>query len=198
MRLIGLTGGIGSGKSTVSAMLTDEGFPVVDADAITRELQAPGQAVLAAIVDTFGADVLLASGELDRQRLADRVFPQPDELARLNAIVHPAVGSEIARRLDELSGTDATVILDVPLLVESGRDDLELLVVVDIEPEIAVARLVDQRGFRAEDAWARINRQIDRAGRLARADVVIDNSGSRASLRRQVTDLVDRLTLGAR
>lgn len=198
MRLIGLTGGIGSGKSTVSAMLTDEGFPVVDADAITRELQAPGQAVLAAIVDTFGPDVLLASGELDRQRLADRVFPVPDELARLNAIVHPAVGSEIARRLDELSGTDATVILDVPLLVESGRDDLELLVVVDIEPEIAVARLVDQRGFRAEDAWARINRQIDRAGRLARADVVIDNSGSRAALRRQVADLVDRLTLGAR
>lgn len=194
MRLIGLTGGIGSGKSTVSAMLAEAGLPVIDADAITHQLQAAGQPVLAAIVDAFGEQILLPDGELDRAQLADRVFTDPDQLATLNAIVHPAVGVEIARQLDELARTPGPVILDVPLLVETGRDDLELLVVVDIDPKTAVSRLVGQRGFSAEDAWARINRQIDRAGRLARADIIIDNNGSREALRDQVDDLLAKLT----
>lgn len=193
MRLIGLTGGIGSGKSTVSGLLAAAGFTVIDADAITHELQAPGQPVLAEIVDAFGAGILLEDGRLDRQGLADRVFSDPDQLARLNAIVHPAVGAEISRRLEAVAGSGEPVVLDVPLLVESGRDDLELLVVVDIDPHTAVDRLVTQRGFSAEDAWARINRQIDREGRLARADIVIDNTGTRAALHAQVDALIEQL-----
>ncbi len=191
---MGLTGGIGSGKTTVSGMLAAAGFEVVDADAITHDLQRPGQKVLAEIVAEFGDRVLLPSGELDRKGLAAIVFPDPERLARLNAIVHPEVGAEIARRLEALRDTDRTVILDVPLLVESGRDDLELLVVVDTDPEIAVGRLVDQRGYTEADARARIARQVDRTTRLAGADVVIDNSGSLAELERQVAELIDHLT----
>lgn len=194
MRLVGLTGGIGSGKTTVSGMLAAAGFEVVDADAITHELQRPGQKVLAEIVAEFGDRVLLPSGELDRKGLAAIVFPDPERLARLNAIVHPEVGAEIARRLEALRDTDRTVILDVPLLVESGRDDLDLLVVVDSDPEIAVGRLVDQRGYTEADARARIARQADRATRLAGADVVIDNSGSLAELEQQVAELIEHLT----
>ncbi len=194
MDLIGLTGGIGSGKSTVSSMLADRGFAVVDADEITRELQRPGQPVLAAMVAEFGDDILLSDGELDRRGLAARVFGDIDQLARLNAIVHPVVGSEIQRRLDELSETDQIVFLDVPLLVESGRDDLDRLVVVDLDPEIAVSRLVEHRGFTERDARARISRQADRHERLMHADIVIDNSGTLADLERQLADVIRHLT----
>lgn len=195
MVLVGLTGGIGSGKSTVSRLLAERGAVVVDADAITRELQEPGQPVLAAIVERFGEGVLDDGGRLDRQALADLVFgPGGDEaLADLNAIVHPAVGAEIARRMDAARGTDALVVLDVPLLVESGRDDLAALVVVDVEPEVAVRRLVEQRGMREDDVRARMARQARREDRLARADLVVDNSGDRAHLVRQVDDLWPRL-----
>lgn len=194
MRLIGLTGGIGSGKTTVSGMLDAHGLVVVDADAITRELQQPGQPVLDEIVAHFGRDILLPDGRLHRQALADLVFPHPEELARLNAIVHPAVGRVIDERLTALAGTDDTVVLDVPLLVESGRADLELLVVVDLDPTTAVRRLVSHRGFTEEDARARISRQADRSERLARADIVIDNNGTLDDLARQVTGLVAHLT----
>jgi dephospho-CoA kinase len=192
--LIGLTGGIGSGKSTVSSMLAARGFAVVDADEITRDLQRPGQPVLAAMVAEFGDDIILPDGELDRGGLAERVFADVDQLARLNAIVHPAVGSEIQRRLDELSETDQIVFLDVPLLVESGRDDLDLLIVVDVDPELAVRRLVEHRGFSEHDARARISRQADRHERLAHADIVIDNSGFVADLERQLEDVIRHLT----
>ena len=194
MHLIGLTGGIGSGKTTVSGLLAERGFVVVDADAITHELQRPGQPVLAAIVSDFGSEVLSPTGELDRKALAARVFSDVEQLARLNAIVHPPVGAEIRRRLDELVDTDRKVVLDVPLLVESGRDDLDLLVVVDLDPEIAVRRLVEQREFTEEDAWARIYRQADRATRLAHADVVLDNNGPRHELERQVAELIGHLS----
>jgi dephospho-CoA kinase len=182
MILIGLTGGMGSGKSSVSARLAAKGAVVIDADAITRSLQEPGQPVLAQMVARFGPGILAADGALDRQVVADIVFNDADALADLNAIVHPAVGTEIARRLGEEAATDHVVILDVPLLVESGRSDLRALIVVDVDPEVAVDRLVRFRGVREDDARARMARQATRAQRLASADLVLDNSGSEADL----------------
>lgn len=186
MVLIGLTGGIGSGKSTVSAALATRGAVVIDADAITKSLQQPGQPVFDAMVERFGEGIVAADGTLDRQAVADLVFPDPDALADLNAIVHPAVGAEIAARLQAEADTDHVVILDVPLLVESGRDDLVGLIVVDCDPALAVQRLVEHRGFREDDAWNRINRQVGRDDRLARADFVIDNSGGIEALDAQI------------
>jgi len=194
MVLVGLTGGIGSGKSTVSALLAERGALVVDADAIVREVQAPGTPVFDAIVDRFGPSVVAADGSLDRQAVADVVFTDDTALADLNAIVHPAVGAEIARRLEEAAGTDRVVILDVPLLVESGRDDMSALLVVDVDPEIAVSRVVEQRGMREDDVRARIARQASREDRLARATHVIDNSGSREDLEAQVAEVWEQLT----
>ncbi len=186
MVLVGLTGGIGSGKSTVSALLAARGARVIDADAIVREVQAPGTPVLAAIVERFGAAIVASDGSLDRQALADVVFRDDAALADLNALVHPAVGAEIARRLDEAAATDDVVILDVPLLVESGRDDLHELIVVDLDPETAVARAVEHRGMRADDVRARIARQASREERRAKATVVIDNSGDPEELAARV------------
>jgi dephospho-CoA kinase len=184
--VIGLTGGIGSGKSTVSAALAARGAVVVDADAITRALQEPGGAVLAAMVERFGEKILTPDGRLDRPAVADIVFTDVDALADLNAIVHPAVGAEIARRLAAEADTDHVVILDVPLLVESGRDDMAGIVVVDVDPEVAISRLVAHRGFREEDARARVARQVSRDERLARADFIIDNAGSPEDLEPRV------------
>ena len=186
MILIGLTGGIGSGKSTVSARLAELGARVIDADAITREVQQPGTEVFAAIVERFGDGVVAADGSLDRTALAAKVFGDPDELKALTDIVHPAVGVTIAERMAEAAGTDDVVVLDVPLLVESGRDDMAAMVVVDLDPEVAVQRLVEHRGFAEEDARARISRQASREDRLARADKVLDNSGSVEDLLAQV------------
>ncbi len=184
--LVGLTGGIGAGKSTVSAALAERGAVVVDADLITRELQEPGTPVFEAMVERFGPTVVAPDGRLDRQAVADIVFHDADALADLNALVHPAVGAEIARRLGDEGATDHVVVLDVPLLVESGRDDLAALVVVDADPEVAVERLVAQRGFPEADARARIARQASRQDRLARADFVIHNDGSRQDLDPQI------------
>jgi dephospho-CoA kinase len=189
VKLVGLTGGIGSGKSTVSALLAARGAVVIDADAITRELQRPGEPVLAAMVERFGDGILAADGTLDRQAVADIVFADADALADLGAIVHPAVGAEIARRLGELAGSDAIVVLDVPLLVESGRDDMAALIVVDVDEDIAVRRLVSQRGMREDDARARMRRQASREDRRARADVVIDNSGTPDDLEARVDEV---------
>jgi dephospho-CoA kinase len=195
--LIGLTGGIGSGKSTVSAILAELGAVVVDADAITRELQEPGTEVFRSMVERFGDGIVAPDGTLDRQAVADIVFADPAALADLNAIVHPAVGVEIAARLERATGTDDVVVLDVPLLVESGRSDLAALVVVDVAPELAIRRLVEQRGMREDDVRARMARQASREDRVARADHVIDNSGNLDDLRRQVevlwSDLVGQL-----
>jgi dephospho-CoA kinase len=185
MLLIGLTGGIGSGKSTVSAALADRGAIVVDADAIVHDLQRPGTEVFAAIVERFGGEIVAADGTLARAVLAERVFGDPDELAALNAIVHPAVGTEIGRRL-AAAGADDIVILDVPLLVESGRDDMAGTIVVDLPEDVAVERLVAHRGFAEEDARARMARQASRADRLARADAVVDNRGDLGRLAEEV------------
>jgi dephospho-CoA kinase len=196
--LIGLTGGIGSGKSTVSALLAKRGAVIIDADAITRDLQQPGTPVFDAMVERFGPGIVAADGTLDRQAVADVVFNDPEALADLGKIVHPAVGAEITRRLAEQVDTDHLVVLDVPLLVESGRDDMAGLVVVDVDPEVAVRRLVEQRGMREDDARARMARQASRGERVAKADVVIDNSGSLAALEVAVAAAWPRLlALGA-
>ncbi len=194
MVLVGLTGGIGSGKSTVSAALAARGALVIDADAIVREVQEPGTEVFDAIVERFGPDVVALDGTLDRQAVADLVFTDDTALADLNAIVHPAVGAEIARRLEEAAGTDQVVVLDVPLLVESGRDDMAALLVVDVDPEIAVSRVVEQRGMREADVRARIARQASREERLARATHVIDNSGNRFDLETRIAALWKQLS----
>lgn len=153
------------------------GARIIDADQITRELQRSGSPVFEAMVERFGEHIIGVDGELDRAAVADIVFTDAVALADLNAIVHPAVGAEIARQVQEAGTTDDVVVLDVPLLVETGRDDLAALLVVDVDPDLAVQRLVEHRGFTQEQARLRIAAQADRAQRLARADVVIDNSG---------------------
>ncbi|KAA0234472.1 MAG: Dephospho-CoA kinase [Acidimicrobiales bacterium] len=187
MLLLGLTGGIGSGKSTVSAALAARGAVIVDADAITRELQEPGTEVFAEMVQRFGEGIVQADGTLDRQAVATIVFNDPDALADLNRIVHPRVGAEIGRRLQEAATGDDVVILDVPLLVETGREDMVGTIIVDLDPEIAVRRLVGQRGFDEVDARARIARQASREERRRHADFVIDNSGSPEDLEAEVS-----------
>lgn len=194
--VLGLTGGIGSGKSTVSALLEQKGAVVIDADRVVRELQQPGEPVFDAMVDAFGPEIVAADGTLDRQAVADLVFGDDEKLAALNGIVHPAVGAQMAEQLVALEGTDQVVILDVPLLVEKGGYDTAATVVVDVDPEIAVQRLVEHRGFSEDDARARIARQASRDDRLARADVVIDNAGTVDDLAPQVDALWERIEGG--
>lgn len=186
MILVGLTGGIGSGKSTVSAALAERGAVVVDADAIVHELQQPGQPVLAAMVERFGQDILFADGTLDRKAVAAIVFADPDALKALGEIVHPSVQAEIFRRVTENEPTDNIVVLDIPLLAESGWEGLVGTIVVDLDPELAVERLVAHRDFAEEDARARIANQASRETRLADAAFVIDNSGTIADLTPQI------------
>ncbi len=190
MLVVGLTGGIGSGKSTVAALLADRGAVVVDADRLAREVVAPGTPGFAAVVGRFGPAVVAADGGLDRRALADMVFGDRAALADLNGIVHPAVRAAIDRRLAELAETDAVVVLEIPLLVESGRSYGEsAVIVVDCPEDVAVRRLVEGRGMDEADARRRMAAQASRADRLAVADVVLDNSGSRADLERQVDEL---------
>ncbi|MBM3730392.1 MAG: dephospho-CoA kinase [Actinobacteria bacterium] len=186
MILVGLTGGIGSGKTTVSEMLAARGAVIIDADQITRELQAPGSPVLEEIVAAFGSDLLDSAGVLDRAALASKVFGDPEALARLNKIVHPAVGREMASRLEAQRTTTNVVVLDIPLLVENPREGLCGTVVVDLPLDLAVERLVRLRNMSHADAQARISRQASREARVAIADRVIDNSGDLESLEVQV------------
>jgi dephospho-CoA kinase len=188
MILVGLTGGIGSGKSTVSSMLRDLGAVVIDADAIVHELQQPGQPLLADLAEAFGADILDADSRLDRAVLAARAFADAETLDRLNKIVHPAVGREMAARLEAQRSTDNVVVLDIPLLVENPREGLCGTLVVDIPTDLAVERLVEFRNMKRDDAEARIAKQASREARRAIADRVIDNSGDMGSLERQVVD----------
>ena len=186
MILVGLTGGIGSGKTTVSAMLAARGAVIIDADQITRELQVPGSAVLDEIVGAFGSNVLDSSGALDRAALAAKVFGDPEALKQLNKIVHPAVGREMAARLEAQRTTDNVVVLDIPLLVENPREGLCGTLVVDLPVGLAIDRLVTYRSMSRADAEARISRQASREARVAIADRVIDNSGDLESLETQV------------
>jgi len=189
MILVGLTGGIGSGKSTVSSMLAARGAEIVDADVITRDVQQPGSPIVEAIAERFGAEVLDAQHGLRRAKLAEMVFADADALADLNAIVHPAVGAEINRRVNELASTDKVVVLDIPLLTENPRGKLQGKIVVDVPLEMQVDRLVRYRGFTEADARARIARQSSREDRLNGADFVVDNSGSVDELDPQIAEL---------
>ncbi len=193
MILVGLTGGIGAGKSTVSAMLAERGAIIVDADQIARDLQSPGSPVLDSMAERFGEHIVCDDGSLDRAAVAAIVFNDEAALKDLNGIVHPAMQAEIQRQIDEHRSTDRVVVLDFPLLGENPRQGLAATVVVDIPVDVAVRRLVDQRGMDEADARARINSQISRDERLATATHVLDNGGDRDSLTAQVDELWQQL-----
>ncbi|MDY6051112.1 MAG: dephospho-CoA kinase [Rothia sp. (in: high G+C Gram-positive bacteria)] len=178
---IGLTGGIGSGKSTVAKMLVECGAVLIDADAISRQLMEPGQPVLAATVRAFGEGILLPTGELDRAALASLVFSDEQARAQLNAIVHPAVRAE-AQRQRQLAvqehGPGVVIVEDIPLLVETGQaSEFDGVMVVQVDPQERLRRLVQGRGMSEADARARMQAQASDAQRRAVATWVIDNSG---------------------
>ena len=185
MLVVGLTGGIGAGKSTVSKLLAAHGAVIVDADLIAREVVEPDGPAYQGVVDRFGKEVLLDDGSLNRPALAEIVFADPVALADLNNIVHPAVGAVITERLAEESSTDHVVVLDVPLLVESGRTNTAGTIVVDCPPEEALRRAV-ARGLPEEDVRRRMANQVSREERLAKADFVVDNSGPESALPAEV------------
>jgi dephospho-CoA kinase len=193
---IGLTGGIGSGKSTVARLLAQRGARVIDADQLAREVVAAGTPGLAAVVAAFGGDVLTDGGELDRPALAAVVFGDPAARAALDAIVHPRVRARAVEAIAAMPA-DAVVVQDIPLLVETGQaGSFDLVVVVEAELETRVARLVG-RGLSEEDARARIAAQAGDAERRAVADVVLDNSGTPDQLAAQVDRLWAEHVVGA-
>jgi dephospho-CoA kinase len=181
---VGLTGGIGSGKSTVAELLSERGAVLIDADRIAREVVVPGGPAYQPLVDRFGTGIVAPDRTIDRAALAALAFVDADSVAALNAITHPAISAVMAQRRAAEEGTDRVVVLDIPLLQPAHRDALALrvVVVVDCPVEIAVDRLVRQRGFSRPDAEARVAAQITREERREGADFVIDNSGDRARL----------------
>ncbi|QVQ53069.1 dephospho-CoA kinase [Spiractinospora alimapuensis] len=189
MRRVGLTGGIGSGKSEVARRLAARGAVVVDADQVAREVVAPGTPGLRAVVERFGTEVLRPDGALDRERLGRLVFADADELAALNAIVHPRVAAR-TQELVAAAPDDAVVVYDVPLLVENDLGpDFDVVVVVDAPEDVRLARLVRDRGMDEAHAKERIAAQASRERRLAAADHVIDNSGALTDLDSRVEAL---------
>jgi len=194
MILVGLTGGIGSGKSTVSEMLAARGAEIVDADVITREVQRPGSPVIDKIVERFGDSVVDSHGALIRPALAEIVFSDADALRDLNGIVHPAVAKEMNRRVEDARPTGTILVLDIPLLTENPRKGLQGKIVVDVPPDVQVERLVRYRGFSEDDARARISKQASREERLKDADFVVDNSGDVEDLDPQIERLWTWLT----
>jgi dephospho-CoA kinase len=188
MRFVGLTGGIGSGKSTVAEMLRARGAVVIDSDVLAREVVEPGTPGFDAVRTAFGSDVV-SEGRLDRTTLAAIVFADPDRRAVLEAIVHPEVARRAAEIVAAHAGTDAVVVLDSPLLIETGRHrDVELVIVVSAEPETQIGRLV-ARGMDEADARARLAAQMPLAEKAEVADVVLDNEGSLEDLEGQVDRL---------
>ena len=185
MIVVGLTGGIGAGKSTVSAQLAERGAAIVDADQIAKDLQAPGSPVVLAMAERFGEHVLDEDRALIRAEVAKIVFTDEQALKDLNGIVHPAMQNEIQRQIDEHRGTDRVVVLDFPLLGENPRKGLAATLVVDVPHEVAVDRAV-QRGMDETDVRNRIDSQISREDRNAIATHVLDNSGDLAALTEQV------------
>ncbi|MFE1803019.1 dephospho-CoA kinase [Streptomyces sp. NPDC059517] len=189
MLKVGLTGGIGAGKSEVSRLLVEHGAVLIDADRIAREVVAPGTPGLAAVIDAFGKEVLAADGTLDRPKLGSIVFADPDRLAVLNSIVHPLVGAR-SRELEEAASADSVVVHDVPLLTENGLAKLyDLVIVVDAATETQLDRLVRLRGMTEADARARMAAQATREKRREIADVVIDNDVPLEELLRRVRDV---------
>lgn len=198
MRHLALTGGIGSGKSTVATFFAERGATIIDADAISRALMEPGQEVLAEVVDTFGEHLLDAAGRLDRAALANIVFNDNEARERLNGIVHPAVRSESARLREEALAADpdhAVIIQDIPLLVETGQaDQFDGVIVVDTDHDTRLQRLVEARGMEVEDAQARISAQATDEQRRDVADWTIDNSGPLDNTEDQVAAVWTELT----
>lgn len=193
MTRVGLTGGIGSGKSTVAGMLAGLGAAVIDADAIAREVVEPGRPALAELVTEFGPRILREDGSLDRGELASLAFGDARATERLNAIMHPVIGAEAQRRI-ESAGAEV-VVYDMPLLVETGQAGLvDVVIVVDVPEQLQVDRAVQFRGLDPQDVRRRMEVQATRDQRLAVADVVIDNSGTVEDTRRQVEAVWAELT----
>ncbi|MCH0562738.1 MULTISPECIES: dephospho-CoA kinase [unclassified Streptomyces] len=189
MLKVGLTGGIGAGKSEVSRLLVECGAVLIDADRIAREVVAPGTPGLAAVADAFGEEILAEDGSLDRPRLGAVVFADPDRLSVLNAIVHPLVGAR-SRELERAAADDAVVVHDVPLLTENGLAPLyDVVIVVDASPETQLDRLVRLRGMTEEEARARMAAQATRDARREIADIVIDNDVPLERLRQRVREV---------
>lgn len=186
MILVGLTGGIGSGKSEVARLLTNRGAILIDADQIVRELQRPGAEVYLKMVELFGPEVVASDKSLDRAAIATRVFSDSNLLKTLNELIHPIVRRVMNERIESFRETDKVVVLDIPLLVENPREGLDGVLVVDLDVDLALGRLVEQRNMSVEDANARIAKQATREQRLAIADHVIDNSGDRTQLEEKV------------
>ncbi|GAB3690662.1 dephospho-CoA kinase [Corynebacterium nasicanis] len=197
MKIIGLTGGIGSGKTSVADLLRSYGLPVIDADQLARDVVAPGQPALAELADAFGADILQADGSLDRAQLADRAFRDEAATQRLNDITHPRIMGLRDELIDAARADgEPAVIYDMPLLVEKGQhEDMDLVVVVHVDVDTRIERLVHGRGLDEADVRRRIAAQTTDAARLAVADVVIDNNGPREELEPQVQALVDQIRL---
>ncbi|MDN5729183.1 MAG: dephospho-CoA kinase [Corynebacterium casei] len=192
MKIIGLTGGIGSGKSTVAQLFVEEGFPLIDADVIAREVVAAGQPALQELADVFGADILEPSGELNRQLLAQRAFADREATDKLNAITHPRIQQRTQELFDAYREKDVeAVIYDMPLLVDNGLDRaMDWVIVVDVAAEERIRRLVEYRGLEEEDAQRRVKAQIPDGLRLAAADSVIDNNAAIDNLKPQVDQLI--------
>ncbi len=188
MLAVGLTGGIGAGKSMVANLLVGKGAVLIDADRVAREVVIPGGPAYQPMVDRFGPGILDTDGNIDRPAVAAIVFGNPEALADLNAITHPAIGVAMIQRKDEFADTDDIVVLDIPLLKPVHRETLSLaaVVVVDTPVDIALDRLVNLRGMAREDAEARVAAQIDRPTRLEGADLVVDNSGDEQHLAGEV------------
>ncbi|GAA1429842.1 dephospho-CoA kinase [Streptomyces thermospinosisporus] len=198
MLKVGLTGGIGAGKSEVSRLLVECGAVLIDADRIAREVVAPGTPGLAAVVEAFGEEVLAPDGSLDRPKLGSIVFSDPEKLAVLNSIVHPLVGAR-SRELEEAAADDAVVVHDVPLLTENGLAPLyDVVIVVDASPETQLDRLVRLRGMSEADARARMAAQATREQRREIADIVIDNDVPLPELERRVKEVWAELVRRAR
>ena len=189
MICVGLTGGIGSGKSTVSRLMARRGAIIVDADAIVHELQSPGAPMLDTLAERFGREIIRDDGSLDRAKLAEIAFVDKDTVKALNDIVHPLVRAEMATRVLGHAGTHGIVVLDVPLVTGTRPDGTSALIVVDTPVETAIGRLVAQRGMTEADARARLANQPSREDRLGMADRVIDNSSDLVALEQQVDDV---------
>jgi dephospho-CoA kinase len=186
--LLGLTGGIGSGKSTVAARLADLGAVVVDADRIARDVVEPGGPAYQPMIDRFGPEIVRDDGTLDRPKIAQQVFTDPAALADLNAITHPAIREAIGKQVLKHANTDEVVVLDAPLLAETTKPSWGLagVIVVDTPEEQALDRLVNQRGLTEQDAKSRIKAQATREERKKLADIVIDNSKDRDHLEQEI------------
>ena len=191
MLAVGLTGGIGSGKSAVAELLVARGAVLIDADQVAREVVAPGGEAYQALIDRFGAGIVAPDGTIDRPALAAVAFADDATRADLNAITHPAIGVAMIQARDALEDTDNIVVLAIPLLTAQHRDTvkLRLVVVVDCPTDIALERLLTQRGMDRADAEARIAAQISREERIKEADYVLDNSGDRTQLEAEVSTL---------